>query len=205
MKKKDRILFFLSIGTLAALILAMMAATILEKLGGSPLAFSWVYHNPLFFALWAVLSVTGLCLVVPRTRRHWWTMLLHVAFVLILLGAFLSHLSAKAAWLAPWGLGVTYSAYGLLLLALIGFFFQKDTVFRKALSRVLQSSAFLLLFLLVPMRAEAALRMRPKCCRWPGFGAGSRQNPPRPGPLGIAKLAETTLLRVHFQLVLAQK
>ncbi len=162
MKKKDRILFFLSIVTLAALILAMMAATILEKLGGSPLAFSWVYHNPLFFALWAVLSVTGLCLVVPRTRRHFWTLLLHVAFVLILLGAFLSHLSAKAAWLAPWGLGVTYSAYGLLLLSLIGFFFQKDTVFRKTLSRVLQSSAFLLLFLLVPMRAEAAAQDAPK-------------------------------------------
>ena len=47
-------------GTMAVNILLMMAATILEKLYGSYTAFSWVYHNPVFFVLWAITAVCGL-------------------------------------------------------------------------------------------------------------------------------------------------
>ena len=35
----------------------------------------------------------------------------------------------------PWGVGITYAGYLLLLLSMIGFFFEKDTAFRKALRR----------------------------------------------------------------------
>ncbi len=35
----------------------------------------------------------------------------------------------------PWGIGITYSGYALLLLAMIGFFFQKNTLFRALLQK----------------------------------------------------------------------
>ena len=35
----------------------------------------------------------------------------------------------------PWGIGITYAGYGLLLLAMIGFFFQKRSLFRSMLNK----------------------------------------------------------------------
>ena len=35
----------------------------------------------------------------------------------------------------PWGIGITYSGYALLLIAMIGFFFQKNTLFRALLKK----------------------------------------------------------------------
>lgn len=35
----------------------------------------------------------------------------------------------------PWGIGITYTGYGLLLLAMIGFFFQRHTYFRALISK----------------------------------------------------------------------
>jgi len=35
----------------------------------------------------------------------------------------------------PWGIGITYSGYALLLLAMIGFFFQRNTLFRTVLKK----------------------------------------------------------------------
>lgn len=35
----------------------------------------------------------------------------------------------------PWGIGITYTGYALLLLAMIGFFFQKNTLFRALLQK----------------------------------------------------------------------
>ena len=34
----------------------------------------------------------------------------------------------------PWGIGITYTGYALLLLSILGFFFQKDSMFRRLLS-----------------------------------------------------------------------
>ncbi len=247
MKKRERILTILSFGALATVILAMMAATVLEKTVGSAFAFRWVYHNPAFFVLWAVAAVAGLCLVVPRTVKHPWTLLLHVSFVVILAGALITYLlgeqgfvrlpkgEAVSTWIRddgterplprpitledfevlyyagseapadyhsrirvegrvmdismnhiarvdgyrlfqsgfdersstlavnhdPWGIGVTYTGYVLLFLSLIGFFFQRGTVFRKTLGRVLKSSAFLVGLLFLSM-GEAEAKDVPK-------------------------------------------
>ena len=35
----------------------------------------------------------------------------------------------------PWGIGITYTGYALLLIAMIGFFFQKNTLFRALLQK----------------------------------------------------------------------
>ena len=247
MKKKDRILSVSCFAALAAVILAMMAATVLEKTEGSIFAFRWVYHNPVFFILWAVAAVAGLWLVVSRAAGRFWTLLLHVSCVVVLVGALITHLLGEqgivklhegetvSTWIRddgavrplpcpmaledfevlyyagseaaadyrsrvragdrtleismnhiarvngyrlfqsgfdehsstlavnhdPWGIGITYTGYVLLLLSLIGFFFQRGTVFRKTLGRVLKTSAFLAAFLFLSM-GEAGAKDVPK-------------------------------------------
>ena len=244
-----RIFKVLSFGSLAAVIVMMMAATVLEKLQGTSAALRLVYHSPVFIALWAVGAVTGLAWLLSRgVAKRRATLLLHLALVLILAGALVTHLtgvqgrvhlrvgesvetfvdangrahplpfwwlqlddfkveyydgSAQAAdyvskltfgdgklvdsrtvsmnrifrwfgyrfyqsgydedlrgvWLSvnhdPAGIGITYAGYLLLLLSMIGFFFEKDSGFRQVLRRI-RSAAPLLLLLLVPQRGLAA-------------------------------------------------
>ena len=233
----------ISFVSLAVVIVMMMAATLLEKLGGSPLAFRWIYHNPVFILLWAVLAVGGLILVYARLKgRQPWTLLLHGALVLILAGALVTHLGGEeghvrlekgetqTTWTRkdgreaalpcpmqllsfdveyyagseaasdyrsrvlaggktyeismnhiariggyrfyqagfggdgtilsvnhdPWGIGITYAGYLLLLVSILGFFFQKDTRFRRTLRRVARSSALVLALGILPgMNAHA--------------------------------------------------
>lgn len=96
MEKQDRILTLLSFGTLSSIILAMMAATVLEKVSGTSFAFRWVYHHPVFFVLWATTAITGISLLVSRkTARSPWTLLLHLSFVVILGGALITHLTGE--------------------------------------------------------------------------------------------------------------
>ena len=56
----------------------------------------------------------------------------------------------------PWGVGITYAGYLLLLLSMIGFFFQKDTPFRAALRRVASMTAAVALLLLMPVASASA-------------------------------------------------
>lgn len=44
----------------------------------------------------------------------------------------------------PWGIGFTYTGYAMLLVYMLGFVFQKNTVFRSILKRVAQTSAMIL-------------------------------------------------------------
>ena len=220
-----RVYKYIAYGVMAVLVLLMMAATIVERLYGSPVALRWFYHNPLFIGLWAVVAVSGMeYLVRLGTYKRVFTMGIHVSLVIILAGALVTHLfgesgeihpregepaasftldddsqaslpfsvrlesfaidyypettrpsdyrsvitffpegavaeismnhiakykgyrlyqadfdeDGKGSILAvshdPWGVGITYAGYLLLLLSMIGFFFQKDTSFREALS-----------------------------------------------------------------------
>ena len=84
---------YLSFGSMAALIIMMAAATVLERLHGTDFAFRHIYHSPVFFALWGVVAVCGLCWLISRgTFKRFFTFLLHFAFVLILAGALVTHL-----------------------------------------------------------------------------------------------------------------
>ena len=84
--------------TFAVLVAAMMAATVVEKTHGTESALRWVYHNPVFIVLWGVVAVAGMWLLLKRVdwRRQPCSVLLHVALVLILAGALVTHL---------WGVG----------------------------------------------------------------------------------------------------
>ena len=226
--KTDKILKYTVIGSTAAVILMMAAATIIEKLYGTDRALSIVYHSPVFIVLWAVSAISGVWMLIRRgTIRKPATFFLHIAFVLILAGALITMLTGKSGimelrrrlvtnqWTSdlgmrqklpftlqlkefkveyyqgthdpsdyiskvvlkdsrndteteytismnnilkydgyrfyqssydddlrgsvlavshdPWGVGATYTGYILLLISLIGFFFQKNSGFRAAL------------------------------------------------------------------------
>ena len=95
-----RVWKYLSFGALAAVILAMVAATVLEKLRGSESALEQVYHSPWFIALWGVLAGTGLALILGRKAfRRGFTLSLHLAFALILAGALVTHLCGESGML----------------------------------------------------------------------------------------------------------
>ncbi|MBR3659896.1 MAG: cytochrome c biogenesis protein ResB [Bacteroidaceae bacterium] len=229
--KTEKILKYTVIGSAAAVILMMAAATIIEKLYGTGKALSIVYHSPVFIVLWAVAAIAGVWLLIKRrTIRKPFTFLLHISFVLILAGALITLLTGKSGmmelrrgldtsqWASdkgfreklpfslqlkefkieyypgsddpsdyiskvvlkdsrkgteneytismnnilkydgyrfyqssydddlygsvlsvshdPWGVGVTYTGYILLLISLIGFFFQKNSGFRNAVKRL---------------------------------------------------------------------
>ena len=238
---------YLSYGAMAALILMMMAATFVEKISGTPVAFRWVYHNPVFLILWAVAAVGGLVFLFQRgVHRKLFTMGIHVGLVVILAGALVTYLSGtsgsihlregetsevfeledgttatlpfgigldrfvidyypdsrmpsdytscvvfrpegkavcismnhiakyrgyrfyqadydddgKGSVLAvshdPWGVGITYAGYLLLLVSMMGFFFEKQTPFRAALRRVASFTLAVAFFVLAPsLPAEA--------------------------------------------------
>lgn len=218
---------YLSFGSLVALILMMAAATVVERLRGTDMAFRWFYHSPVFIALWTVAAVCGIYWLVSRGAvRRPFTFLLHVSFVLILAGAMVTHLTGISGEISlrtgeesgtieledgttmtlpfslrldefaiehypgsmapkdyrsevtvlpsgepftismnhilrydgfrfyqadydedlqgsilavsrdPWGIGITYAGYLLLLISMAGFFFQKDSDFRKVVARL---------------------------------------------------------------------
>ena len=229
--KTDKILKYTVIGTAAAVILMMAAATVIERLYGTDRALSIVYHSPVFIVLWAVSAISGVLLLIRRgTIRKPATFFLHISFVLILAGALITMLTGKSGMMElrrglvtsqwssdngfrqdlpfslqlkefrieyypgthdpsdyiskvvlkdsrsdketeytismnnilkydgyrfyqssydddlrgsvlavshdPWGVGVTYTGYILLLMSLIGFFFQKNSGFRNAVKRL---------------------------------------------------------------------
>lgn len=229
--KTNNILKYSSIGSAAAVILMMAAATVIEKLYGTDTASGTVYHSPVFIALWAVAAISGVLLLIRRgTIRKPATFMLHISFVLILAGALITMLTGKSGMMElrrglptsqwssdegfrqqlpftlkltefrieyypgtddpsdyiskvvlkdsgngteteytismnrilkyggyrfyqssydddlhgsvlavshdPWGVGVTYTGYILLLLSLAGYFFQNDSGFRTSLKRL---------------------------------------------------------------------
>ena len=58
----------------------------------------------------------------------------------------------------PWGIGITYTGYALLLLSILGFFFQKGSMFRKLLHHpaLHHKAALLCLALLAPIAGMAS-------------------------------------------------
>jgi len=226
--KTDKILKYTVIGSAAAVILMMAAATVIERLYGTDTALSIVYHSPIFIVLWVVAAISGVWQLIRRgTIRKPATFFLHISFVLILAGALITMLTGKSGMMElrrglvttqwssdkgfrqnlpfslqlkefnieyypgsndpsdyiskvvlkdsrndteteytismnnilkydgyrfyqssydddlrgsvlavshdPWGVGVTYTGYILLLFSLAGFFFQKNSGFRTAL------------------------------------------------------------------------
>ena len=94
---QSKTLKWLSFGSLAVLIVLMAAATVIERLHGTEVALTRIYHHPVFFALWGLTAVSGLWLLWRRgTFRKPFTLGLHLALVLILAGALITHLTGRS-------------------------------------------------------------------------------------------------------------
>ena len=85
----------ISFGSLAVIIVAMVAATFVEKPRGSDFAFSLVYYNPAFIALWGVAAVSALMLLFSSSGKAFFTKLLHCSFAVMLAGALVTHLFSQ--------------------------------------------------------------------------------------------------------------
>ncbi len=84
------------LSTAVVVILAMIAGTLLESIEGSSFVEQHIYHAWWFIMLWAVLAVAGTVLIL---RSRMWkmpaTLLLHMAFLVILCGALITHLHGE--------------------------------------------------------------------------------------------------------------
>lgn len=86
-----RTMFFL----LALYALGLSIATLIEKAHGAILAKVIIYYSPLFFLL-QLLLIVNLAAIIQRRRflqvKYWGMLLVHFSFIVILLGALISHL-----------------------------------------------------------------------------------------------------------------
>ncbi|MCF0199367.1 MAG: cytochrome c biogenesis protein CcsA [Bacteroidaceae bacterium] len=79
-----------------ATLVVMGAATFVENGHGRAFAHQHIYGAWWFVALWAVLAVAGAIYLVVRRERRPAVLLLHGAFLTILAGALLSHLTGRS-------------------------------------------------------------------------------------------------------------
>lgn len=78
---------------MAAIIVLMMAATVIGKLAGDGASMALVYHNPVFILLWGVAAVAGVAWLVRRgVAKRPVVFLMHFSFLLMLAGALVTHL-----------------------------------------------------------------------------------------------------------------
>lgn len=71
--------------SLSAVVVMMMAGTFLHK---------FLYHSPVFIALWAIAAISGLIvLVTGKVQRRIPVFMIHVAFAVILAGAMITHVT----------------------------------------------------------------------------------------------------------------
>ena len=93
MTKNVRLLRNICFGATALTILVLMAATFIENIFGTDFVSSHIYSSPLFVTLWALVTVSSLLYLIARkmTKRKT-VFLLHLSFVVILAGAFTTHI-----------------------------------------------------------------------------------------------------------------
>lgn len=86
----------ISFGLLGVLLVVLTLATILEKMLGIDFASTYVYSSLPFVILWCVLSVCCSAYILKRKlQRRPQVFLLHVSFLLILVGAFVTWLCGE--------------------------------------------------------------------------------------------------------------
>lgn len=76
-------------------LVCMAAATIVEKSQGTDYAHAHYYGAWWFILIWAVLAALGAFYIIKKKVKCASTLALHLSFIIILLGALLTHVSAK--------------------------------------------------------------------------------------------------------------
>lgn len=83
---------------LALYAVALAVATFVENKYGTPVARHWVYNNWLFYLLQLLLVINFVGVAARQhlvRQRKWATLVFHYAFAVILLGAFVTHLTGR--------------------------------------------------------------------------------------------------------------
>lgn len=93
MRVTDR-LKTISFGSMALLMLVLVAATFIEKQEGTLFTTCNIYHSWWFIALWALLAVSAMAYIIHVSRRKA-LVLLHMSLVLILAGALISFMTSQ--------------------------------------------------------------------------------------------------------------
>lgn len=76
-------------------IVCMAAATVVEKYSGTDFVRSNVYGAWWFSLLWAVLTAVGVVYFLRHRCKSWSGIALHLSLVVILAGAFVTHVSSE--------------------------------------------------------------------------------------------------------------
>lgn len=77
------------------IIVCLGSATIIEKYHGTMFVSSYIYGSWWMCVLWALLVGAGVFYILKRRVRRLSMITLHLAFIVILIGAFLTHLTSK--------------------------------------------------------------------------------------------------------------
>ena len=77
------------------LLVVMAAATIVEQYKGTTFVGVHIYGSWWFCLLWALLTAFSIAWIIRRRMRRWSLLLLHGSFIVILVGALLTHLTAR--------------------------------------------------------------------------------------------------------------
>ena len=87
---------FLAFGLFGVVVFVLMAATILEKIHSTELVLSKIYTAPWMIALWTVATVCSLAhIILSGLHRRLRIVVLHLSFVVILVGALTTHLTGR--------------------------------------------------------------------------------------------------------------
>ncbi len=88
MTKKTKLFRNLSFGLAVLTIVVLVCASVLETVCGT----NHIYGSPLFVALWTALAVFSIVyIIIRKMQRRKIILLLHLSFVVILAGAFITH------------------------------------------------------------------------------------------------------------------
>ena len=94
--KHDKLFKHLSIGQFALITAILMVATIMEKIHGTEYVLQNIYCADWMIALWTTATLSGIVYVLQRRmQRQPVTLCLHLAFAVILLGAFVTHTTGR--------------------------------------------------------------------------------------------------------------
>ena len=79
------------------ILLCLAAATIVETYTSTDFVRTSIYGSWWFSVLWAVLAALGFVYFLKHRTKAWSSVALHASFIVILVGAFITHVSAKRA------------------------------------------------------------------------------------------------------------
>jgi cytochrome c biogenesis factor len=97
---KNSLLKRISFGLLAVMPVVLAFITIVEKIQGREIALECFYHSWWFVSLWGILTVSGLAHLIVRKRyKQKAAFLLHLSFIVILIGALITFLTAERGYL----------------------------------------------------------------------------------------------------------